>query len=435
LLIWHAGAAFALTGVTIGAVYLALAVHRDNELDGWLHDYAQYLNSHREETLAYPEAWIFLPTRLIDESDKVRFESPRLAMPFPVKTFRELEKGAGDRTAPDGRLYRLVAVQFDGWTYHFAQDRTPESELMRQFRRNVALAALPVFVLSLVVGFALSRKSIRPLKDITSAARGITPAHLDGRVPTVDLPAELRELAETLNVALARMHDAFSRLDQFAADVAHELRTPVHNLRGGIEVAMGQDRTPDEYRQVLTGALTEADRLGRLVDRLLFLAQAEDPRREVRREPVDVAEELCDVREFFEPAASEAGVDIEVTAAAGTTFPLDRALFQRALSNLVGNALAHTPSGGLVCLAAENGHIGLRVTVTDTGSGIPPEDLPHLFDRFYRSRSARASGRGVGLGLAIVRMVVQLHGGNVTVESTIGGGTTVRMTFPLPHAR
>jgi two-component system heavy metal sensor histidine kinase CusS len=229
-----------------------------------------------------------------------------------------------------------------------------------------------------------------------------------------------------------RLQDAFARLDQFAADVAHELRTPVHNLRGGIEVALGQDRTPDDYRRALGAALNEADRLGRLVDRLLFLAQAEDPRREVRRETTDVAEELNDVREFFAPVAAETGVTVRVVAAEGTTFPLDRALFQRAVSNLVGNALSHTPTGGEVRLTAEADRAGLRVAVADTGTGIRPEDVPHLFDRFFRSRAAQESGRGVGLGLAIVRRVAELHGGGVTVESEPGRGTVVRMSFPRP---
>src|SRR5262249_50057278 len=158
----------------------------------------------------------------------------------------------------------------------------------------------------------------------------------------------------------------------------------------------------------------------------LFLAQAEDPRRQVQREPTDVAEELNDVREFFAPIAAETGVAVRVVAAKGLTFPLDRALFQRAVSNLVSNALAHTPAEGEVRLTAEADQMELRVTVADTGAGILPEDLPHLFDRFFRSRAARASGRGVGLGLAIVRRVAELHGGNVTVESELGRGTVVR---------
>jgi two-component system heavy metal sensor histidine kinase CusS len=197
-------------------------------------------------------------------------------------------------------------------------------------------------------------------------------------------------------------------------------------------VALGQERTTDDFRLALVAALNEADRIGRLVDRLLFLAQAEDPRREVRQEATDVLEELNDVREFFAPVAAETGVTVRVVAAEGPTFLLDRALFQRAVSNLVGNALAHTPAGGEVRLMAEVEQTGLRVTVADTGTGILPEDLPHLFDRFFRSRAARASGRGVGLGLAIVRRVAELHAGSVTVESETGRGTVVRMNFPRP---
>jgi two-component system heavy metal sensor histidine kinase CusS len=143
-----------------------------------------------------------------------------------------------------------------------------------------------------------------------------------------------------------------------------------------------------------------------------------------------VAAELNDVREFFAPVAAEMGVAVQVVAKEGLTFAIDRALFQRAVSNLVGNALAHTPAQGEVSLSAEADQAGLRVTVADTGTGIMPEDLQHLFDRFFRSRAARASGRGVGLGLAIVRRVTELHGGKVTVESEPGRGTIVHMDFP-----
>jgi two-component system heavy metal sensor histidine kinase CusS len=142
-----------------------------------------------------------------------------------------------------------------------------------------------------------------------------------------------------------------------------------------------------------------------------------------------VAAELAAVREFFEPSAAEAGVALQVAAPEGLSFPLDRALFQRAISNLVNDALAHTPAGGRVRLSAEATDGGLRVTVADTGRGISPDDLPHLFDCFYRSRAARTAAQGVEFGLAIVRRVAELHCGAVTVERELGRGTAVRMTF------
>jgi two-component system heavy metal sensor histidine kinase CusS len=432
LTLWFTLAVCVLSGTTIGSIYVAVALQQDRETDEWLCGSAEFMDANRAKVLSEPDLWIYLPTRLIDESGRVAFVSPQLLKLFPGGGFPPPGPTGRDVMGSDGRTYRLVSTRQGNWTYQFAHDRSAESELLAQLRRNIVLAAVPTLIISLALGYLLARQGLKPITVITSAARAVSPQNLRGRVPMHGHPAELHELAETLNAALARMEDAFARLDQFSTDVAHELRTPVHNLRGGIEVALSQPRTSDGYRNALSNALNESDRLGRLVDRLLFLAQAEDPRREIKREPTDVMSELEDVREFFSPAATEVEVALNVAPAISRVFLLDRALFQRALSNLVANAIAHTPPRGTVNLAAESTEAELIVTVDDTGCGIESEDLPHLFDRYYRSQSARATGRGVGLGLAIVRRVVELHDGTVTIESTPGQGTRVRMTFPLP---
>jgi two-component system heavy metal sensor histidine kinase CusS len=432
LLIWYSVAVCILSGVAIGTVYISVVVHQDRKTDEWLREAAEFLNVHRAEALTNLDTWICSPTRMVDESGQVVFESPQIQRLFPNGRFPPAGAAGEDRRATDGRVYRLVSVVVEHWTYDFAQDRTAERELLAQLRLNIALAAFPTLAISLAIGYVLARQGLRPIQAMISAARAVSPKYLNGRVPVYGHPAELRELAETLNAVLARMQEAFARLDQFSADVAHELRTPVHNLRGGIEVSLRQTRTPDEYQRTLIAALSETDRLGRLVDRLLLLAQAEDPRREVRPEMTDVIGEFEGIREFFGPAAAEVGISIEVVSQPPAEFPLDRALFQRALSNLVANALAHTPAGGSVRLAAEADELGLCVRVEDTGSGIPAGDIPHLFDRYFRSRAARASGRGVGLGLAIVRRVVELHGGTVNIKSSLGHGTTLRLFFPHP---
>jgi two-component system heavy metal sensor histidine kinase CusS len=430
LTLWFGAAACALAGVVAGANYWLLETHRYRETDDWLAEWAEILHKARGRPHAYADS-ADDPVRVIGPDQRVRFESPAMAG-FPAADFFPEPAGAGTDRSVGGRGYRLFSSRIDGWTYQLAYDQTANFNLLAQHRRNLLLAIIPTVVVGLLGGYALTWRGFRSLQEMTRTVRGIAPGHLGDRIPVTALPAELRGVAEAFNGVMDRLQDAFTRLDQFAAEVAHELRTPVQNLRGGIEVALNQDRTPEDYRLALVASLNEADRIGRLVDRLLFLARAQDPRREVRREPTDVAGELHDVREFFAPVADETGVAVRVEAAQGPTFPLDRALFQRAVSNLVGNALAHTPAGGEVRLRADLDQGGLGVTVADTGTGILPEDLPQLFDRFFRSRAARASGRGVGLGLAIVRRVVDLHGGNLTVESEPGRGTVVRMNFPRP---
>jgi two-component system heavy metal sensor histidine kinase CusS len=431
LTLWFGAAACALAGAVAGANYWLLEAYRDRETDEGLAAWAEYLHKARGGNRdSYSDSGDY-PVRVIGPDQRARYESPTMAGLAAANTFPEPATVGTDRRV-DGKRYRLFSSRIDGWTYQLAYDRTANVNLFAQHRRNLLLAMIPTVIVGLLGGYVLTWQGFRPLREMTRTVRSIAPGHLGDRIPVTVLPAELRVVADAFNEVMDRLQDAFTRLDQFAADVAHELRTPVHNLRGGIEVALGQNRTPDDYRLALIAALNEADRIGRLVDRLLFLAQAEDPRREVRREPTDVAEELNNVREFFAPVAAETGVAVSVVAAKRPTFPLDRALFQRAVSNLVGNALAHTPAEGEVRLTAEADQAGLRVTVADTGTGILPEDLPHLFDRFFRSRAARASGRGVGLGLAIVRRVSELHGGTLTVESEPGRGTVVHMNFPHP---
>jgi two-component system heavy metal sensor histidine kinase CusS len=293
------------------------------------------------------------------------------------------------------------------------------------------LAVVPTLAVGLAVGYLLARLGLRPVRRIAREMQAVSTDRLDARVSADPLPAELRDLAETLNAVLARLEEAFGRLDQFSADVAHELRTPVHNLRQVAEIGLAAAGGPGDDRQALGRVLDESDRLARLIERFLLFARLSDPRAGLTVTPVRVADELAAVADFFATAAAEAGVRVAICAPPDLTFPLDDGLFQRTVSNLVANAVAHTPPGGEVTLAANRDPAGLRVEVRDTGRGIEADDLPKLFDRFYRPPAARAAGRGVGLGLAIVRRAVELHGGTVAVESEPGVGTRVWLHFPF----
>jgi two-component system heavy metal sensor histidine kinase CusS len=230
---------------------------------------------------------------------------------------------------------------------------------------------------------------------------------------------------------LDRLEDSFDRLSRFSADLAHELRTPVTNLRGEVEVALGKPRSPEEYREVLGSCLEETVRLAGIIDSLLFLARAESAGAQIRRERVDVGRELSVVCDFYEAAASERGVSLHIAPRGEVAADVDRTLLQRALGNLVENSLAHTPAGGSVTLSAERREAAVRIDVADTGSGIAPEHLPRLFDRFYRVDHSRSAGKGgTGLGLAIVKSIAELHGGLARVESVPGQGTRVVLLLP-----
>jgi two-component system heavy metal sensor histidine kinase CusS len=267
---------------------------------------------------------------------------------------------------------------------------------------------------------------------MATTARHISSTNLRERILPEGYPLELASLANTFNQMLDGLEESFGRISRFSADIAHDLRTPVNNIRGEAEVALARARTADEYRDVIESCLEEAVRLSDLIGDLLFLARAESPLIDLRRERVDVGELLGGVREYYEASAADGGVSL-TTAVAGEPViaELDRTLLQRAVGNLVSNALAHTPSGGAVVLGTSVDLFTICIEVSDTGAGIPAEALPRVFDRFFRVDSSRSQGSGgTGLGLAIVQSIALLHGGKAEISSRPGQGTRVTLHIP-----
>ena len=231
---------------------------------------------------------------------------------------------------------------------------------------------------------------------------------------------------------LNRLDDSHTRLAQFSADLAHELRTPIHAMMGQTEVALSKERQPDEYRRILESNLEEYQRLSRMIDGLLFLARAENPKTRIERSRQDASGELEAIREFHEALAEDQGVS--VTCKGQAVLFADPILFRRAVSNLLSNALRHTPKGGQIVLSSEQtADHGALVRVSDTGCGISDEDLPGLCERLYCPDHGTARcAEGTGLGLAIVKSIAELHSGTVAVASSPGQGTVVTLHFPKP---
>jgi two-component system heavy metal sensor histidine kinase CusS len=428
---WYGLTAVAVAGSGVGAVYLTVRLAIDREIAREFPAAARELHAQRQELTAGGLRQDSPVVRVVAPDGAVAFESSPLAAEFPADAFPPPGAGPIDRRAGAGTPYTLAAEQVDGWAYHFALDRSQEAEFSAKVHLGLGLAVVPTLAVGLAVGYLLARLGLRPVRRIARAMQDVSTDRLDARMAADRLPAELQDLAETLNAVLARLEEAFERLDQFSADVAHELRTPVHNLRQVAEIGLASAGGPGDDRQALGRVLDESDRLTRLIERLLLFARLSDPRAGLTRTLLRVVDELAAVADFFASAAAEAGVRLVVDAPPELAFPADDGLFQRAVSNLVANAVAHTPTGGEVRLTAVCDDHGLRVEIADTGRGIAADDLPKLFDRFYRPPAARAAGRGVGLGLAIVRRAVELHGGTVAVESTPGSGTRVRLHFPV----
>jgi two-component system, OmpR family, heavy metal sensor histidine kinase CusS len=358
--------------------------------------------------------------------------------PAPAALDVEPESGVDVRSGP-GTPYRVLAAHArvgadlrNTRLIQVALDRTSEQNVLRSYRARLWTVLGLALLAAGAVGYTIARRGMQPIKAITDKADGIRSSTLDARIPTAGLPAELSRLAITFNQMLNRLEEAFARLSSFSADLAHELRTPINNLRGEVEVALGRPREADEYRRVLESVLEECMRVCEMIDGLLLVARADSPETQIIRVPIDVHHELSTVRDLYEPAAAEAGVQLEIATDAPLSASLDRTLFQRAINNLVTNALAHTPTDGRVRLSASStvDH-ALQVEVIDTGRGIPPEHLSRVSDRFFRvDRSRSAESGGLGLGLAIVKSIARVHGGRVEIASVVGRGTTVTLYFP-----
>jgi two-component system heavy metal sensor histidine kinase CusS len=451
---WYSGSAFALILAATSFLYWASVRNLDHQDDQLLGDRVRVLQTvlpktpddtaeiHREvkeEWEAHQRTEIHV--RILHEGGQIIAETPEISRLLPASSFPfpASEPGLGaDTNAATGGLFRVLAVQARAgsqnsspYIIQVAMDRSLEMQLRADYRKNLLLVLGVAFVVCAVVGYWIAHRGIRPIHDITDTARRIRPTNLDERMAPDGLPAELLTLAATFNQMLDRLERSFARLSQFSADIAHELRTPVYSMRGEMEVALGKPRSLEEYREVLGSSLEECGRLARLIDRMLFLARAENPETQITKEPCDLGVELATVCEFYGLAAAEAGVRLAADVHGKVLADLDRSLFQRAVGNLVANALAHTPRGGTVTLIAAGNDTSTRVEVVDTGSGIQADHLPHIFDRFYRADSTRSSKNGsVGLGLAIVRSIMELHGGSVDIVSEAGRGTRVILIFP-----
>ena len=309
----------------------------------------------------------------------------------------------------------------------------------------IALMLIPVTaLLAAVAGRSMADRILQPLNRLVTASREIGIGGLARRVDEPRHPAELRELSQAYNGMLERLEAAVGALKSFTADASHELRTPLTAIRGTAEVALARDRSADELRGTLEEVLDETGSMLHLVEDLLVLARGDEAAADAH-ETLDLAAVLRDVQDVGE--ALTMGKPVEVRLDAPPSLPMtgDAGALRRLFLNLVSNAVKFTDQGAVTitarpippevpitvedaALAAEGARGGVEVTVADTGSGIAPDALPRVFDRFYRADAARAAG-GTGLGLAIARMVAERHRGTISVESTPGVGSvfTVRL--------
>ncbi len=395
---------------------------------GGLKTVDQELNSGRRRTepAVY---WV----RILDQNSQVVGETSGMKKLVPIAAFpaaqtsstKPLDYRVGDR------LFSLASVQepVDGTTYtvQLAQDRSEDD----QFRRTFGL----LLILTLVVGtfaFAaiattVTREGLRPLREMTHLVGRVGPRHLNERLSRRTWPREIQPLAVAFDDMLARLEEGFVRLSQFSADLAHELRTPVANLLGEAQVALTRERPSNEYREIIESSVAECEHLSELIDNLLFLARADAAEGHIQRTLFDAGGAVAKIMAIYESVIEEKQLKTNLEGA-GQVYA-DPILFERAVNNLIDNAVRYTQPGGSIDIVIDSNAGATRITVTDNGCGIAAEHRTHVFDRFYRADRSRNS-EGVGLGLSLVKSIIDLHGGMVTIESEPGRGTKVTLDFP-----
>lgn len=430
------------------AVDYELAQRDEAELIGKI-DFVRHLLSETvsfAEIINHPHRWTDikighprLHLTLLDDRENVLVTISQLSLPreqwFIPFAVNETPSTIRYWETTDGKQFRTVAAwgslsgaQPQQALILLALDTSERRALLGKYLRSLVVAVFAGGLAAALLGYWISRRGLRPVHQIAATAGAISPHHLDRRLAMENVPEEMRELVVSFNKMLDHLQESFTRLSQFSSDLAHELRTPINNLLGHTQVTLAQTRTDDEYRHVLESNVEEYERLSRMIHDMLFLAKADNAQATLKMEQLDLRQELDRVVEFYEAVAQEHGV--AVACEGNVVVAADRILLQRAISNLLSNALRQTPRGGTIRIELIARGDAVELSIDNPGPGIPAKHLPRVFDRFYRIDTSREkSAESSGLGLAIVKSIMELHGGSANVRSIPGQITTFTLRF------
>lgn len=332
------------------------------------------------------------------------------------------------------RDWQREVIHVTSFGVHVLVGRSIEWDVAQQHASGWLLAASgwAVLTIGLAGGWWMSLRALRPLATMTATAKNISAENLSQRIDLKETDNELGQLANVLNQTFDRLQAAFEHQSRFTADASHELRTPVAVITSQTELALSKPRSNDEYKAALEACLRAARRMRSLIDSLLLLARFDSGRPELSFRPLDLADVARESIELLKPLAEERQITLSSEMTSAKVIG-DHDRLAQVVTNLLSNAIRYNHEGGHVELHVQrvNGHAVM--TVTDDGIGIPAEDLPHVFERFYRVDKARSrADGGSGLGLAICRSVVEAHGGQIVARSDPSGGTSMEVRLPLP---
>ncbi len=336
---------------------------------------------------------------------------------------------------PESREGAMVEVAYrslgqDGAIF-MAKDASERELLLQQFRVIFAGIMAPVVLLGLAAGFVLARRILKPIQGLIDTVQALDTGRMDARVPDEGADDELNEMARLFNAMLDKIKTLISGMREALDNVAHDLRTPATRTLAAVEVAAATKNDPEELREALLDCAEETRRMVSMLGILMDISEAETGTMRLHLGPADMAALVEETVELYQYAAEEKDVTLTVAASRPLPVTADADRLRQVLANLLDNAVKYTPPGGRAHVAATRAGDAVSVSVTDSGAGIPPGDIPRIFDRLYRSDKSR-SQRGLGLGLSLVRAVLHAHGGTIDVQSEPGQGS--RFTFTLPVA-
>ena len=367
-----------------------------------------------------------LSASIVTNGGRTIFATPNGATQ-PTAAVHEAGEGLLEWTA-GGHTYRGMKAQVhlvneaEPLTAWLSMDITSHMHFVETLRWWLFIGLTISALVSAALGWLVARSGLKPVAQVTQVAASMSAGSLKERIPMDSVPRELESLVSSLNAMLARLEESFVRLSNFSADIAHELRTPISNLRTHTEVILSKKRAPDTYEENLYSNLEDLNRLSSIIDGMLFLAKSDNGLVLPAKEKVELRSVVEKLFEYYQLLAEDTGVKLQVSGH-GAVYG-DGTMLDRMISNLLSNALRYTPPDCTISVKIERFGRMISLSVKNPGEEIAGEHLPRLFDRFYRVDPARREGatNNAGLGLAIVRSLVDAHDG--AVECVSGGGYT-----------